>query len=160
MNENTKPLDKIDRNILRALQQDGRISNVDLAKAINLSPTPCLERVRRLEKNGYIKGYKAELDPNKLDQSLMVFVQVKLDHTTNDVFDELKNWVKRSPEVTECHMVAGGYDYLLKIRVKDMTAYRRMLGEELTSLRGVTTTSTYVVMEAVKEGNDIHVPNS
>ncbi len=107
MKTNRKALDKIDRNILRKLQQDGRISNVDLAKAINLSPTPCLERVKRLERQGYIKGYKAELDPIKLDQALIVFVQIKLDHTTEDVFDELKSWVGRTPEVTECHMVAG-----------------------------------------------------
>lgn len=158
MKPDRKNLDKIDRNILRHLQRDGRLSNVDLAKAINLSPTPCLERVKRLERQGFIKGYKAELDPVKLDQALVVFIQIKLDHTTEDVFDELKSWVGRTPEVTECHMVAGGFDYLIKMRIKDMASYRNLLGDELTSLRGVTATSTYVVMEAVKEGNDVYVP--
>ena len=157
MNENDKPLDQIDRNILRELQKNGRISNVDLAKAIHLSPTPCLERVKRLERQGYIEGYQAILNPDKLDQSLLVFVEVKLDHTTSDVFDELKNWVTRTPQVVECHMTAGGFDYLLKVRVQDMNAYRHLLGEELTALRGVTTTSTFVVMEAVKDGNQVHV---
>lgn len=157
MKSDSKPLDNIDKKILRHLQKDGRISNVDLAKAINLSPTPCLERVKRLERSGYIKGYKAELDPAKLNQSLVLFVQVKLEHTTSDVFDELKNWVSRTPEVIECHMVAGGFDYLLKVRISDMNAYRHLLGEELTSLRGVTATSTYVVMEPVKEGNEVYI---
>lgn len=154
-----KPLDRIDRNILRILQDYGRLSNVDLAKMINLSPTPCLERVRRLEAAGYINGYRAVLDPAKLDQALMIFVQITLDRTTPDVFDIFKDRVLEFPEVVECHMVAGGFDYLLKIRVKDMAAFRYFLGEQLTSLPGVLTTHSYVVMEGVKEGDNVNIPD-
>lgn len=154
-----KPLDRIDRNILRILQDYGRLSNVDLAKMINLSPTPCLERVRRLEGAGYIAGYRAVLDPAKLGQDLMIFVQITLDRTTPDVFDIFKDRVQDLPEVVECHMVAGGFDYLIKIRVKDMSAFRYFLGEQLTSLPGVLTTHSYVVMEGVKEGNHVNVPD-
>jgi Lrp/AsnC family leucine-responsive transcriptional regulator len=143
-------LDRTDRRILRVLQERGRISNVDLARAINLSPTPCLERTRRLERAGYITGYHARLNPAKLDRALMIFVQVTLDRTTPDVFDQFRRAVVELPEVMECHMVAGGFDYLIKIRVKDMEAYRSFLGEKLTALSGVAQTHTYVVMEEVK----------
>lgn len=155
-----KKLDRIDRKILLTLQDFGRLSNVDLAKMVNLSPTPCLERVRRLEREGYIKGYKAILDQNKLDQALTVFVQMTLDRTTPDVFDLFRDKVRQLPEVVECHMVAGGFDYLLKIRVKDMSAFRLFLGEQLTSLTGVLTTHSYVVMEGVKIGDAVNVPDS
>lgn len=160
MASETKPLDRIDHNILRLLQEHGRLSNVDLAKRVNLSPTPCLERVRRLERAGYITGYRAELDPVMLDQALTVFVQMTLDRTTPDVFDLFKAKVQDLHEVVECHMVAGGFDYLLKIRVRDMTAFRHFLGEQLTNLPGVLTTHTYVVMEGVKEGNLVNVPEA
>ena len=153
-----RDLDRIDRKILRTLQDFGRLSNVDLAKMVNLSPTPCLERVRRLERDGFIKGYKAVLEPARLDQGLTVFVQMTLDRTTPDVFDLFRDRVRELPEVVECHMVAGGFDYLLKIRVRDMTAFRHFLGEQLTSLTGVLTTHSYVVMEGVKEGDNVNVP--
>ena len=153
-----RALDRIDRRILLTLQDFGRLSNVDLAKMVNLSPTPCLERVRRLEREGFIKGYKAILDPDILDQALTVFVQVTLDRTTPDVFDLFRDRVRELPEVVECHMVAGGFDYLVKIRVKDMAAFRLFLGEQLTSLTGVLTTHSYVVMEGVKVGDAVNVP--
>lgn len=153
-----KPLDRIDRKILSSLQAEGRLSNVELARQVGLSPTPCLERVRRLERDGYIRGYGARLDAEKLDAGMLVFVQVTLERTTPDIFDRFAEAVQRLEEVAECHMVAGGFDYLLKVRVKDMAAYRRFLGEGLTALASVRETHTYVVMEAVKDGREIPVP--
>lgn len=154
----SKSLDRIDRKILRFLQADGRLSNVELARQVGLSPTPCLERVRRLERDGYIRGYAAQLDAEKLEAGMLVFVQVTLERTTPDIFDRFAEAVQRLEEVAECHMVAGGYDYLLKVRVKDMAAFRRFLGEGLTALDSVRETHTYVVMEAVKDGREIPVP--
>jgi Lrp/AsnC family leucine-responsive transcriptional regulator len=155
-----RPLDRIDRRILRALQADGRLSNVELARRIALSPTPCLERVRRLERAGYIRGYRAELAPEKLGAGLLVFVQVTLDRTTPDVFEQFREAAAALPEVIECHMVAGGFDYLLKVRVSDMPAYRHFLGERLTALGGVAQTHTYVVMEEVKSDAPLPVSDA
>jgi len=146
-----KPLDKLDQKILTILQKNGRISNVDLAKQINLSPTPCLERVRRLEKKKYIKGYYAELCPEKLKASFVTFMTVNLDRTTNDVFARFAEHVSKLDEVVECHMVGGGFDYLLKIRTGDMAAFRKFMGEELSRLPEVTQTHSYFVMEEVKD---------
>lgn len=153
-----KSLDRIDRAILRLLQSDGRLSNVELARRINLSPTPCLERVRRLEKDGFIRGYSARLNPSKLQLGLAVFVQVTLDKTTSDVFEKFKSAISAIDEVVECHMVAGGFDYILKVRTADMDAFRTFLGETINNLPGISSTSTYVVMEAVKEGESLPVP--
>lgn len=143
-------LDKISKRILAELQNDGRISNVELATRVNLSPAACLERVRKLQESGYILGYTAQLDPGLLDVALLVFIEVVLDRTTPDVFEEFKRGVQFIPEVLECHMVAGGFDYLVKVRVKDMNAYRDFLGKSLLQLSGVRETHTYAVMEEVK----------
>ncbi len=143
-------LDNIDRRILRELQRDGRISNQTLSERVNLSPTPCLARVRRLERDGFITGYAAFVDPEKLDAALMVFVEVVLERTDEDVFDDFKRAVQNMPQVLECQMVAGGFDYLIKARVKDMADYRRFLGQSLVGLPSVRETHTYVVMEEVK----------
>ncbi len=158
MRKESDALDRIDRRILALLQDEGRMSNVDLARRVNLSPTPCLERVRRLERQGYIAGYAALLDPAKLSLGLTVFVQVTLDRTTTDVFDRFKAAVRTLEPVSECHMIAGGFDYLLKVRAENMEAFRRFLGEGINALPGVVSTSTYVVMEAVKEGPALPVP--
>lgn len=148
-----KELDRIDRNILNELQQDGRISNVELSKRVGLSPTPCLERVRRLERQGYICGYTAILNPQYLDASLLVFVEITLNRGAADVFEQFNNAVQQLEEIQECHLVSGDFDYLLKTRVADMSAYRRLLGETLLRLPGVNDTRTYVVMEEVKQSN-------
>lgn len=149
-------LDKISKKILAELQNDGRISNVDLAARVNLSPAACLERVRKLQDAGYILGYAAQLNPTLLDVSLLVFIEVVLDRTTADVFEAFKQSVQHIPEIMECHMVAGGFDYLVKSRVKDMNAYREFLGKSLLQLKGVRETHTYAVMEEVK--NTIRLP--
>ena len=143
-------LDRTDRKILKALQADGRIANVDLAEKVGLSPTSTSDRVKRLQREGFIAGYGARLDPHRLGLGLLVFVEVSLDKTTPDVFEKFAEAVKRAPEVLECHMVAGGFDYLVKTRVADMAAYRRVLGEILLALPGVKETRTYAVMEEVK----------
>ena len=143
-------LDKISKKILSELQNDGRISNVDLAARVNLSPAACLERVRKLQEAGYILGYAAQLNPELLDVSLLVFIEVVLDRTTADVFEAFKKSVQSIPEIMECHMVAGGFDYLIKARVQDMTAYRAFLGETLVTMPGVRETRTYAVLEEVK----------
>ncbi len=154
-----KPLDKIDRSILRLLQTDGRLSNVELARRVNLSPTPCLERVRRLEKDGFIKGYAARLSAARLDLNLTVFVQVTLDKTTSDVFDRFGAAIGSIDQIVECHMTAGGFDYILKVRAANMDAFRTFLGETINNLPGISSTSTFVVMEAVKEGEALPIPN-
>jgi len=146
----TAELDRTDRRILAVLQADGRIATVDLAERIGLSPTSTGERLKRLQREGYIAGFGARLDPHRLGLGLLVFVEVSLDKTTPDVFEKFAAAVRRAPEVLECHMVAGGFDYLVKTRVADMAAYRRFLGEILLALPGVKETRTYAVMEEVK----------
>ena len=148
--EKHRSLDKIDRNILQILQTDGRISNVRLADAVNLSPTPCLERVKRLENDGYIKGYVALLNAQKLGAELVSFIEVSLDRTTVQALDIFREEIGKMEEVQECHLVAGGFDYLLKVRTRDMAHYRKFLGEKLSLLSDISTTHTYVVMEEVK----------
>lgn len=143
-------IDKIDRKILQVLQTDGRIASVELAERVGLSPTSTGERLKRLQKDGYIIGFGAKLDPHLLDLPLLVFVEVSLDKTTPDIFDKFAVAVRRAPEVLECHMVAGGFDYLVKTRVADIAAYRKFLGSVLLALPGVKETRTYAVMEEVK----------
>ena len=143
-------LDRIDIKILRCLQEDGRLSNLKLAEAVALSPTAVLARVQRLTKDGYILGYEARLNPLKLSAGLMVFVEVLLDRTTPNVFEAFKAAVQVRAEIMECHMVAGGFDYLLKTRMADMSAYREFAGTVLWQLPGVRETRTYAVMEEVK----------
>ncbi len=148
-------LDRADRLILRILQADGRTSNVALAQRVNLSPAACLERVRTLYANGFILGFHAHLNPSAIDSGMLVFVQVVLDRTTPDVFDAFKAAVDTRPEILECHMIAGGFDYLLKARVKDMRAYREFTARAVWALPGVRETHTYVVMEEVKETSEL-----
>ncbi|CAM8638636.1 Lrp Transcriptional regulators [Comamonadaceae bacterium] len=149
MNEHTE-LDRIDLRILSCLQTDGRIANLKLAEAVGLSPTAVLARVQKLSKEGYILGYEARLNPLKLGAGMMVFVEVLLDRTTPNVFEAFKAAVQVHSEIMECHMVAGGFDYLLKTRMADMAAYRHFAGTVLWQLPGVRETRTYAVMEEVK----------
>jgi Lrp/AsnC family leucine-responsive transcriptional regulator len=154
-----KDLDRIDRNILNELQQDGRISNVELSKRVGLSPTPCLERVKRLEKQGFISGYTALVNPHFLGASLLVFVEITLNRDTPDIFDRFNRAVHLLDDIQECHLVSGDFDYLLKTRVSDMSAYRRLLGETLLKLPSISDTRTYVVMEEVKQTNKVALYN-
>ncbi|HVS78510.1 MAG TPA: Lrp/AsnC ligand binding domain-containing protein [Steroidobacteraceae bacterium] len=155
-----RPLDRIDRKLLARLQQDGRIPVSQLAREVNLTVTPTLERVRRLEAGGFIAGYFARLNALKLGLGLLAYVEVSLDRTTPEAFDHFKEVVRAHGEIMECHMVAGGFDYLLKVRVKDMEAYRTLLGDTIASVRGVQQTHTYFVMEEVKSTHAIVVPEA
>lgn len=150
----TEP-DRLDLKILKLLQADGRITNLKLAEAVALSPTAVLARTQRLQRDGYILGYEARLNPLKLGRGMMVFVEVLLDRTTPNVFNEFKAAVQVRDEIMECHMVAGGFDYLLKTRMADMAAYREFAGSVLWQLPGVRETRTYAVMEEVKNSSQL-----
>jgi Lrp/AsnC family transcriptional regulator, leucine-responsive regulatory protein len=151
-------LDRIDRRLLSRLQQDGRAAVSQLAREVHLTVTPTLERVRRLESSGYIEGYFARLSARRLGLGLLAYVEVSLDRTTPDAFERFKQVMLAHDEVMECHMVAGGFDYLLKVRVTDMESYRRFLGDRIAAVRGVQQTHTYFVMEEVKSTHRIIVP--
>jgi Lrp/AsnC family transcriptional regulator, leucine-responsive regulatory protein len=150
-------LDRLDLKILDALQEDGRITNLKLAETVALSPTAVLSRVQRLTREGYILGYEARLNPLKLGAGMMVFVEVLLDRTTPNVFDAFNAGVQASREIAECHLVAGGFDYLLKTRMADMAAYRHFAGTVLWQLPGVRETRTYAVMEEVKNSTRLNL---
>ncbi len=153
-NNKIKPLDRIDFLILSILQSDGRISNVDLSKKVNLSASPCLDRVKRLEKEGYIERYGAFINPSKLNYGMTAFVQVSLNSTTSDTFKLFNKEVVKIKEVVECHLIAGGYDYLLKIRFADMVSYRLVL-EKIGDLPAISQTSTYIASEQIKQDTGV-----
>jgi Lrp/AsnC family leucine-responsive transcriptional regulator len=156
-NSGPPAIDKIDAKILRVLQRDGRISNLKLAEEVHLSPTAVLERVKRLTRDNFILGYEAKLNPDKLGASMMVFVEVVLDRTTPDIMNAFKAAVQVRPEILECHLVAGGFDYLIKTRVADMNAYRELIGSVVWALPGVRETHTYAVMEEVKNSTALPI---
>lgn len=148
-------IDRIDRKILKLLQNDGRVTNVTLANTVGLSATACSERVRKLEKEGVIEGYYARINPAKLGANLMVFVEITLTRTSADAFAEFSDAVRTTPEILECHLVAGDFDFLIKARVPDMPSYRKLLGETILMMPGVNESRTYVVMEEVKHENKV-----
>lgn len=150
-------MDRIDRAILRELQENARIPIVELAKRVNLTKTPCSERVRKLEQSGIIKKYRAELDPAALEAEHVVIVQVVLSGTTADELEEFNEAVLRVPEIQSCHMIAGDFDYLLKVRTRNIEDYRRIHSDAISRLPHVRQTHTYVVMESVKDATTIPV---
>jgi Lrp/AsnC family leucine-responsive transcriptional regulator len=145
-----RSLDRTDKLILKHLQAQGRKSVSELAREVHLTTSPCLDRVRRLEDEGYIQGYAALLNPDRLGARLLAFVEVCVDRTTPENFHKFRVVVEALEEVVECHMVAGGFDYLIKVRVADMETYRKFLYERLATLPGIAQTHTYVAMEEVK----------
>ena len=148
-------LDRTDRAILTALQHDGRMTNAALAETVALSPNATAERVRRLVRDGIIEGFTARLSAAALGRPLLAFVEVKLERTSADVFDAFAQAARDTAAIEECHMVAGGYDYLLKTRHADMAAYRAFLSDTLLTLPGIRETHTYTVMEEVKAGGAV-----
>ncbi len=144
-------IDGFDRKILDIVSRDARISITDLSKQVGLSKTPCHSRLRKLEEQGYILGYRALLDPVKLGREHIAFVEVKLSDTRAAALNAFNNAVVALPEVEQCHMIAGGFDYLLKVRTDNISSYRQLLGEAISALPNVAQTSTYVAMEAVKD---------
>ena len=144
-------LDRIDRKILDLLQRQGRISMTELAERIGLSASPCAERVKRMERDGVISGYHARVSPEALGKTLLVFVEIKLSAKSGDVFDKVKQELLHMPEVLECHLVSGSFDYLVKARLSGMSEYRHLLGDILKKLPVAAESHSYVVMEEIKE---------
>lgn len=152
-----RKLDRTDRMILDILQRDGRIAISELASRVNLSTTPCSERVKRLERDEIIMGYHARLNPEKLEKNLLVFLEIKLSAKSGDVFEQVARDLSEIPEVLECHLISGDFDYLVKARLKEMSAYRRLLGDLLKKLPSSASSHSYVVMEEVKESSYLDV---
>lgn len=147
----SRMLDAIDKRILAALQAHGRLSIVDLAEKVHLTKTPCSERVRRLERDGVITGYTALVDPGRVAQDHVTVVHVTLSQTADNSLDEFNRAVRRLPEVQSCLMIAGSFDYMLKVRTRDITHYRALLGDQIAKLPGVMQTHSFAVMETVKD---------
>lgn len=144
-------LDRTDQRLLSLLSTHGRMPVTELAKQLGLSKTPCAARMKRLIEQGYILGFQAVLNPAKLDRSHVAFVEVRLHDTTEAALQAFNAAVQDVPEIEQCHMIAGSFDYLLKVRTKDIAAYRRVLGDRISTLPHVASSSTHVAMEAVKE---------
>ena len=144
-------MDRTDRAIVAALSRDGRMSMAELAETVGLSKTPVLARVRRLEKDGYIRGYAAIVDHERMGEGHVAFVQVTLSDTRSSALDAFNKAALTIPEIEQCHMIASNFDYLLKVRTRDIAAYRRVLGESISELPHVEHTSTFVAMETVKD---------
>ncbi len=153
-----RELDRTDLKILDLLQRDGRISITELAQRVGLSATPCGERVKRMEREGVIMGYHARVNPQALGKPLLVFVEIKLSMKSGDVFDRIKKEIQFVPEVMECHLVSGDFDYLIKARIGEMSEYRQLLGQILLKLPAAVESRSYVVMEELKEG--LYLPTS
>jgi Lrp/AsnC family leucine-responsive transcriptional regulator len=153
MPENSKnsQLDQFDRKILKELVEDGRMTITDLAHKLGLSKTPCHVRVKRLVAEKFILGFRAIINPQKLGLSHVAFVEVKLSDTREPALTAFNEAVQAVSEIEQCHMVAGPFDYLLKVRTSDINSYRDVLGEKISTLPHVASSSTYVTMEAVKE---------
>ena len=145
-----RSLDKLDRRILKLLRDDGRMAMKDLAEQVGLTVTPCIERVRRMERDGVITGYHARVDPHQLDAALLVFVEITLGRGGN-MFEQFRREVMKIDEVLECHLVSGDFDYLIKARIGEMADYRKLLGDILLQLPGAVQSKSYVVMEEIKE---------
>ena len=146
-----RKLDKLDHKILKALQQDGRVAMKELAEQVGLTVTPCIERVKRMERDGVIMGYYARVDPAQLGAALLVFVEITLANKGGNMFDQFRREVQKIPEVLECHLVSGDFDYLIKARIGEMADYRKLLGDILLQLPGAAQSKSYVVMEEIKE---------
>jgi len=149
--DETGQLDRYDREILRILSREGRLPVTELAARVGLSKTPCQVRLKRLLADGYIQGFRAMLDPARLGLEQVVFVEVKLTDTTERALSEFNAAVRQVPEIEQCHMIAGAFDYLLKLRTRDMQKYREILGSVVSSLPHVGSTSTHVSMQSVKD---------
>lgn len=155
MNSPYLSLDRIDIRILELLQTDGKISNIKLAEMVNLSPTAALARVQKLTKEGFILGYEARLDPVLLNNAFVVFVEIVIDKTTPNVFEVFTDAIRQIPEIVECHMISGGFDFVVKIRCANMDEFRRISGQVLWQLPGIKETRSYPVMEVIKETQHI-----
>ena len=148
---NIEQLDRSDQQIIDILAVEGRLPVTDLARRIGISKSPCQVRLKRLQTKGYIKGFRAILDPVKLGREHVAFVEVRLSDTRERALQAFNAAVVKIAEVEQCHMIAGSFDYLLKVRTADIQSFRRTLGESITMLPHVTSSSSFVTMEAVKD---------
>lgn len=162
INQNNRQidLDRYDRAILRILSVEGRITMAALSRRVGLSKTPVQLRVQRLEKAGVIEGYRALLSPGRLNLAHVAFVQVRLIDTREPSLQAFNAAVRAVPEIEECHMIAGGFDYLLKVRSEDIMAYRQIMAERISALPHVAATSTFVAMESIKDPGAVFVDNA
>ena len=156
--DSNRVLDRIDLHILSILQADGRIVMKDLAERVGLSLTPCIERVKRMERDGVIAGYYARVAPRALGLQILVFVEITLRQKSEQAFERFRRTILAIPEVMECHLVSGDFDYLIKARIPEMSEYRRLLGEIL-HLADSAQSKSYVVMEEVKETLALSISN-
>lgn len=154
-----RELDRIDLKILAELEDNGRIPMVELAARVNLSNTPCSERVKRLERTGYIRQYKAVLDLERLDAGHVTVVQVSLEATAENHLDRFNRAVASVDEIETCLLIAGSFDYLLVVRTRDMAHFRTILGEKINNLPGIRQTNSFAVMETVKEAYNFKSPS-
>ena len=152
--ESSGPIDRLDRRIIEELQTDGRLTVTELARRVGLSKTPCQLRMKRLMDEGYIRGFRAVVDPVKLGLAQIAFAEVKLLDTGDKSMREFRKAVLQVEQVEECHMIAGNFDFLLKVRTKDIASYRQVLGERISTLPNVSSTSSFVVMETIVEAGD------
>jgi len=152
-----KALDAIDQRILDELQRNGRLSIVELASRVHLTKTPCSERVKRLEKTGVIQSYRAMVDPARVGMNHVTVVHVSLVQTSDNSLDTFNEAIRDIPEVQSCLMIAGQFDYMLKVRTRDITHFRELLGEKISKLPGVMQTHSYAVMETVKDTTWIEI---
>lgn len=151
-------MDRYDQAILALLSADGRMSATEIARRVGLTKSPVQARIKQLEESGVIAGYRAILSPIRLGLAHVAFVEVRLSDTREAALQAFNRAVRAVPEIEECHMIAGGFDYLLKVRTGDIGDYRRVMAESISSLPHVAATSTYVAMEAVKDAGPVMVP--
>ena len=150
-------LDETDLQLLRTLQKNAKLTTKELAEAVHLTPTPVFERQKRLERLGYIKKYVAVLDPEKLDQGLQVFCKVKLKQINHEIADAFVRRIMRIPEVTECYNTSGAYDYLLKVRARDMKQYQEFVLNKLGEIESLSSIESTFVMSEVKQNYGINI---
>ncbi len=151
--KNTNQLDSYDLKIIELLMQDGRLPVTALARRIGISKSPCQARLKRLREEGYILGFRAQVNYAKLDLEQVAFVEAKMSSTREEILSAFNEAVSSMPEIEECHMIAGSFDYLIKVRTSDVASYRKVLAESISTLPGVSSTSTYVSMQSVKDSN-------
>ena len=146
-------IDSYDLKIIRLLVEDGRMPVTELARRIGMSKSPCQARLKRLQSDGYILGFRAQVDNAKLNQEHVAFAEVTMSDTREQALTAFNKAIKLIPEIEECHLIAGSFDYLLKVRTPNIVSYRKVLGESISSLPNVASTSTFVSMQSIKDSN-------
>lgn len=150
-NNFSSQLDRLDRDIIALLSEHGRMPITEIARRLGASKSPCQVRIKRLQEEGYILGFRAVLNPQKLGREHVAFTEVKLSDTREKALSEFNIAVQSIPEIEQCHMIAGSFDYLLKIRTANINTFRLVLGEKISTLPHVSNTSTFVAMESIKD---------